>query len=183
MGDGAARGHDVAERVRLVGGQHPGHQGGDHRVLQVSRPLVGSPCPARGPEAPGPCPRLQDAPRLGPRLPSKSEPRGWRRQTRSQAWGHIPESLHSGLLLRGEMETQEWGPGSRGGRGREGKAIPGSSHRLFLIQSSPNGGVRDLPHPSEACPAPAFLPSFPLFSPQHPCPLLPTHTLSQVPGF
>lgn len=47
VGDGAARGHGVAQRVRLLGGQHPGYQGGDHRVVQVSRPPAGSPCPAR----------------------------------------------------------------------------------------------------------------------------------------
>lgn len=63
-----------------------------------------------------------------------------------QAWGRIAESLDSRRLRRGEMQTQE--QGSR--RQRKEKEVVKGYPRLFLINSSPNGEVSDLPHPSQA---------------------------------
>jgi hypothetical protein len=138
VGDGATRGHGVAQRVRLLGGQHPGYQGGDHGVMQVSRPRFGGgggPCPAPGPESlflcsfqpllsePAfHCSRLPGAPLpvFGDPLPSG----GWRWLNGQPGRGQVPRKFAFGAVAsRTGGRHGNRGPSSRVGRGG---AAPGS---------------------------------------------------------
>lgn len=123
MGDGAARGHGVAERVRLLGGQHPGHQGGDHRVLQVSRPRA-SPHPAP-PLAPFPA---SCAPLPGPRRPRRLpllSPRGGAPAEGAPGVGSHPAKFTlQAVASRGYRDAGTGVPRMR--RGRSRKALLGS---------------------------------------------------------
>lgn len=178
VGHGAARGHDVAERVRLLGGQHPGHQGGDHRVLQVSLPPAGSPCPAPGPGARGRGPR--SSPRGCPLLPSpvlsgeSPGPAAVATWNGSRAWGRVPESLRSGLLLRGDVKTQEQGSAPEGER--EGVAGCSGVFEVISEQLLPKSRrERSANLPGGPAPASGLLSSLlpllpPLPSPTHPPP-------------
>lgn len=161
MGDGAARGHGVAQRVRLLGGQHPGYQGGDHRVLQVSRPRFGSPCPAPGPESLFlyslklllSDPAFQGSHLPGSLLPVFGDPLpsgGWRRLNGQPGRGSGSQKVWFGAVAsRAGGGHRNRGPSTRVGRGG---AAPGSPLRLSLsdLSFSKRRSERDWRHCSQA---------------------------------
>lgn len=156
MGDGAARGHGVAQRVRLLGGQHPGHQGGDHRVLQVSPPAPPPPTGPRFPERPGPPP------------PARPAAGGYSR--REARRGSHPGKFALQAVASGQRETRE--PGS--GRPVEEDVVRGFS-RVSTQATSPHPLTypgSDLPPSFPGAPPLPLCPPFPLLpaSAPHPHP-------------